>query len=113
MIHLHGTATEIGDIAESVSTAKIFGADVPVTALKSYFGHTLGAAGALECWASLNFLREGWLAPIRSLSKIDPRCGELDYVMTSPRALYADYAMINNFAFGGVNSSIVVKKWNN
>ena len=55
-ISAHGTATDRGDIAESQATAAVFGARTPTSSLKSYFGHTLGACGALEAWMSLKMI---------------------------------------------------------
>lgn len=60
-INAHGTATERGDIAESQATATVFGNRTPISSLKSYFGHTLGACGALEAWMSLEMMRLGAL----------------------------------------------------
>lgn len=74
-ISAHGTATDRGDMAESLATATIYGDNVPLSSLKSYFGHTLGACGALEAWMSLQMMREGWFAPTLNLNKPDPNCG--------------------------------------
>jgi 3-oxoacyl-[acyl-carrier-protein] synthase II len=62
-VNAHGTGTEVGDIAESEATLRVFGRRVPVSTLKGHTGHTLGACGALEAWISLEMLREGWVAP--------------------------------------------------
>ena len=106
-INAHGTATELGDIAESQATHDVFGSDVPISSLKSYLGHTLGACGSLEAWMTLEMLREQWVAPTVNLTTVDSRCAPLDYVRATPRALTADRFMTNNFAFGGVNTSLV------
>jgi 3-oxoacyl-[acyl-carrier-protein] synthase II len=106
----HGTATEWGDIAETVATAAVLGARVPIHSLKSYFGHTLGACGAMEAWLGIEMMREGWLAPTANLATIDVRCAELDYVMGQPRRLEFEYFMSNNFAFGGINTSLVFRR---
>lgn len=68
-ISAHGTATDRGDIAESQASAAVFGDRVPISSLKSYFGHTLGACGALEAWMSLHMMREGWFAPTLNLRR--------------------------------------------
>jgi len=107
----HGTATEHGDIAESQATAGLFGARMPISSQKSYLGHTLGACGALEAWFTIGFLRGGWYAPTINLDHVDPRCGELDYITGSGREIATEYAMSNNFAFGGVNTSLVLRRW--
>ena len=84
---------------------------MPVSSLKSYFGHTLGACGALEAWMSLQMMREGWFAPTLNLTQPDEQCGALDYIMGEARQIDCDYLQSNNFAFGGINTSIIIKRW--
>jgi 3-oxoacyl-[acyl-carrier-protein] synthase II len=107
----HGTATEQGDIAESRATATLFGARMPISSQKSYLGHTLGACGALEAWFSIEMMKAGWFAPTINLDNLDPRCGELDYITGEGRALAVEHVMSNNFAFGGVNTSLIFSRW--
>jgi len=106
----HGTATTRGDIAEGQATYAVFGSKTPISSLKSYFGHTLGACGATEAWMSLMMMREGWFAPTVNLNEPDPECGELDFIMHEPRKIDTQYIQTNNFAFGGVNTSLVIKR---
>jgi 3-oxoacyl-[acyl-carrier-protein] synthase II len=106
-VNAHGTATEHGDIAESQATFRIFGQNVPVSSLKGHFGHTLGACGALESWATIQMMHGGWFAPTRNLVTVDERCGDLDYIQHEGRGLDASLAMNNNFAFGGINTSLI------
>ncbi|MDG6896251.1 beta-ketoacyl-ACP synthase [Volucribacter amazonae] len=106
----HGTATEQGDIAETLATADLFG-KIAISSQKSYLGHTLGACGALESWFSIEMMRDNWFAPTLNLDNIDPRCGQLDYIQYEGRNIYTDYVMNNNFAFGGVNTSLIFKRW--
>ena len=106
----HGTATEQGDIAETQATAAVFG-HVPISSQKSYLGHTLGACGSLESWFAVEMMRSGWFAPTLNLDNIDPRCGEADYLTGSGRHIDTEYVMNNNFAFGGVNTSLIFKRW--
>ena len=110
-INAHGTATDTGDVAESHATAALFGNRTPVSSLKSYMGHTLGACGALEAWMTIQFMNEGWAAPTLNLERVDPRCAELDYIRGGPREIAARYVMTNNFAFGGINTSLIFKRW--
>ena len=110
-VNAHATATEAGDIAESHATAGALGARVPISSLKGALGHTLGACGALEAWLTIEMQREGWFAPTLNLARVDERCATLDYLMGAPRALACEYAMSNNFAFGGVNTSLVFRRW--
>ena len=106
----HGTATEWGDIAESAATAGVLGPRVPIHSLKGHFGHSLGACGAIEAWLGIEMMREGLFWPTANLARIDPRCAELDNMMGSARALEVEYLMSNNFAFGGINTSIIFRK---
>ena len=110
-INAHGTATDHGDIAETQATRAVFGAQTPISSLKSYTGHTLGACGALEAWASINMMREGWFAPTINLDEVDERCAELDYITGVGRTLETDVVMSNNFAFGGINTSLIFRRW--
>lgn len=112
-INAHGTATDRGDVAESFATHNVFGGRVPISSLKSYFGHTLGACGSLEAWLSIEMMRENWFAPTIHLDHPDPACAELDYLMSNGRSLETEYIMSNNFAFGGINTSLIFKRWEN
>lgn len=106
----HGTATKAGDIAETAATRTVFNRAVPISSLKSYTGHTLGACGAIEAALTVKSLVAGWYPPTLNLRHPDPDCAELDYISGEGRALDAEYAMTNNFAFGGVNTSLVFRR---
>ena len=110
-VNAHGTATEHGDIAESAATQAVFGERMPISSLKSFMGHTLGACGALEAWMSIEMMREGWFAPTANLATVDERCARLDYIRGGVRALQTDIIMSNNFAFGGINTSLIFRRW--
>jgi 3-oxoacyl-[acyl-carrier-protein] synthase II len=110
-VNAHATGTETGDIAESRACHRVFGEGTPVSSLKGHIGHTLGASGALEAWISIEMMREGWFAPTRNLDAVDERCAPLDYVRDEPRPLRTDFIMSNNFAFGGINTSLVFRRW--
>ena len=109
-VNAHGTGTQHGDVAETAATNAVFGARMPISSLKSYMGHTLGACGALEALISIRMMREGWFAPTINLDEIDPECGELDYIRGDGRRLDCEYVMSNNFAFGGINTSLIFKR---
>lgn len=111
-INMHGTGTIHGDIAESNATESVFGSSTPVSSLKSYVGHTLGACGALESIWSIQMMNDGWFAPTLNLNNPDENCGKLDYIMGNGRNIDATYVMNNNFAFGGINTSLIFKKIN-
>lgn len=110
-VNAHGTATQQGDLAETQATHALFGSRMSISSLKSYMGHTLGACGALEAWFSIEMMREGWFAPTLNLIDVDPECGELDYIRGEGRRLECEYVMSNNFAFGGINTSLIFKRW--
>jgi len=106
----HGTATKAGDLAETAATRAAFGRAVPISSLKSYVGHTLGACGALEAAMLVKSLETGWYPPTLNLDTPDPACAELDYIMGEGRTIATDCAMSNNFAFGGVNTSLIFRR---
>ena len=110
-VNAHGTATEQGDLAESQATSEVLGPHMPFSSLKSYMGHTLGACGALEAWMTIEMMREGWFAPTLNLEEVDPRCGALDYIAGQGRLIETDIVMTNNFAFGGINTSLIFRRW--
>ncbi len=110
-VNAHGTATDLGDIAEGTATAAVFGAAKPlVSTIKGYTGHTLGACGAIEAALTIEMLRHGWFAPNLNLENTDPRCGEHDFITGAGRAAETEFAMSDNFAFGGVNTSLVFRR---
>ena len=109
-INGHGTSTSQGDIAESNATQEVFGSSTPISSLKSYIGHTLGACGAIEAIASIEMLNNNWYHPTLNLKNIDPNCGNLDYIIDEGREMDNQYIMSNNFAFGGINTSLIFKK---
>ncbi len=109
-VNAHATATEVGDIAESYATATCFNRPIPISSLKSYMGHTFGACGAIEAWLCIHMMHEDWFAPTINLERVDPRCAPLDY-LTDVRPCRPAHFMSNNFAFGGVNTSLIIKRW--
>jgi 3-oxoacyl-[acyl-carrier-protein] synthase II len=110
-VNAHGTATDLGDIAEGTATASVFGDAKPlVSTIKSYTGHTLGACGAIEAILTIEMLRHGWFAPNLNLDDPDPRCGDLAFVRGAGEARDVAFAMSDNFAFGGVNTSLIFKR---
>lgn len=106
----HGTATTQGDIAETTATAAAFKRPVPISSMKSYIGHSLGACGAIEAAMTIEMLNSDWYMPTLNLKNVDSACGELDYIINEGRVIRGEYAMSNNFAFGGVNTSLIFKR---
>lgn len=109
-INTHGTATIAGDICETNATYDVFQRAVPVSTVKNYIGHTLGACGSIEAWLTINMMNEGWYMPNINLKNIDPKCAPLDYITGTGREIDTEYVMTNNFAFGGINSSLIFKR---
>lgn len=109
-INAHGTGTITGDIRETQATFNVFGNKVPISSLKSYTGHTLGACGAIEAIMSIEMMNNNWFCPTLNLKNIDKKCENLDYIMSKPRIIEAEYIMSNNFAFGGINTSLIFKR---
>jgi 3-oxoacyl-[acyl-carrier-protein] synthase II len=109
----HGTATVAGDVVESQATREVYGDQVPFHTLKGHFGHSLGACGGIEAWLGVEMLRAGWIAPIANFRERDTRCSQLDFVGEGGRDVSgAEYFVSNNFAFGGVNTSLVFARTN-
>ncbi len=109
-INAHATATEQGDIAESEAIFRIFGELVPVSSLKGHMGHTMAASGSLELIAALEMMKRGCLVPTLNLEEVDPACRPLNYLRLVEE-IEIDTFIKNSFAFGGVNSSVVVRRY--
>lgn len=109
-VNAHGTSTDLGDVAESRATAEVFRPTLPISSLKSYIGHTLGACGAIEAWWTIEMMKRNWYAPTLNLETVDPACAPLDYIAGNARAIDTEYVMTNNFAFGGINTSLIFKR---
>ena len=111
-INSHGTATELGDIAETKAVKSVFGENaynIPINSTKSMIGHLLGAAGAAEIAATVLQMNRGKLHPTVNLDTPDPQC-DLDYVPNKARVADIRCAISNSFGFGGHNISILLKK---
>ena len=109
-VNAHGTGTVNGDIAESLAAETVFGQNIPISTIKSYTGHTLGACGAIEAILSIEMMNNKWFAPTLNLNELDENCGQLDYIIKEGRIIDTEYVMTNNFAFGGINTSIILKR---
>ncbi len=108
-VNAHGTGTELGDIAETTATHQLLGGKVPFSSTKGATGHTLGACGSIEVALCLAMMRDGFLPPTRNLDEVDPRCAPLDYVRGACREARPRTIMTNNFAFGGINTSLLLR----
>lgn len=112
LVNGHGTATDHGDLAETLATRAVFNRDIPLHTLKGHFGHSLGACGAIEAWLGIEMMREGRFVATANLEQVDPQCGKLDYITGSARHMDATHIMSNNFAFGGINTSLILRNAN-
>jgi len=107
-VNAHATATELGDIAECEAISSVFGDKTPVSSLKGHLGHTMAASGTLELAACIEMMRRDLLVPTHNLEEVDPRCaGVLHLRDVTDRKVRT--VLKNNFALGGVNSSIILR----
>jgi nodulation protein E len=111
-INAHGTGTAANDIAETSAIRSVFASHadrLPVSSTKSMHGHTLGAAAAIECVATVLALRDGVLPPTANFSETDPQC-DLDVIPNQARRAQVEYALSNSFAFGGLNAVLALRR---
>ena len=111
-INAHGTGTAANDKSEAAAIRAVFGAhadSLPVSSTKSMHGHLLGAAGALECLATVLALRDGALPPPANFNEHDPEC-ELDVIPNQAREVQVEWALSNSFAFGGLNAVLALRR---
>ncbi len=109
-INAHATGTTLGDIAESRATMEVLGGRIAVSSTKGHTAHTLGACGAIEAAFCMAMIRDGFVPPTRNLETVDPRCSPLNYLKGETRSAKLDAVMSNNFAFGGINTSLIIRR---
>jgi 3-oxoacyl-[acyl-carrier-protein] synthase II len=112
-INAHGTSTMANDETETVAIKKLFGRrakEIMISANKSMIGHMWGAAGAVEGIFTAKTLQEGLIPPTINLDEPDPKC-DLDYVPHQARRSNIRFALSNSFGFGGINASLVFKRF--
>ena len=114
-INTHGTSTGLGDVAESMAVARVFGDKVQnphllVSSTKSMHGHMLGATGAIEAIACIKTITDGIVPPTINLENQDEKVANLDYVPNKARKSEVNIALSNSFGFGGQNATIILKK---
>ena len=109
-VNAHGTATEAGDIAESLATEQVLGSAIPISSTKGHTGHTLGACGSVEAIFCIAAMTDGFVPQTRNLEEVDPRCAPLEFVRDQPREADVGTVMTNNFAFGGINTSLIFRR---
>lgn len=108
-INAHATGTIQGDREETKAIKEVLGDSIPVSSLKGYIGHTLGASGSLELIVSLVMMEKGIIYPTLNLDNVSPDCQGINHVMET---VSKDISIMvkNCFAFGGINSVLVCKK---
>ena len=109
-VNAHATSTFIGDIVESKAIYKIFKDKVPVSSIKGQVGHTLGACGAIESVAAISSILLNKLPSNINIDALDEECAPLDYIK-NVREKEVNIVLKNNFAFGGINTSLIFKKY--
>jgi 3-oxoacyl-[acyl-carrier-protein] synthase II len=110
LISAHATATKMGDVIEAQAIGGVYGNHPHVTALKSYMGHTMASCGVIETILLIYMMAEGWIAPTLNLDDVDERCAMIRHVR-KPVEEKVRIAAIQNFAFGGVNTNLLIKKF--
>jgi 3-oxoacyl-[acyl-carrier-protein] synthase II len=109
-VNAHGSSTPLNDAVESLAIRTVLGdraREVPVSSTKPYYGHALGASGAIEAALCSLALRDGWIPPTLNLDDPDEGC-DLDYVPGQGRQVALRHALSNSFGFGGINASLVL-----
>jgi 3-oxoacyl-[acyl-carrier-protein] synthase II len=112
-INAHGTSTPLNDKTETLAIKRLFSEyayRLPISSNKSMIGHLLGAAGACEAIFTLLSIKDGFIPPTINYEEKDPDC-DLDYVPNEGRSAEIRYALSSSYGFGGVNASIVLKRW--
>ena len=109
-VNAHATATIQGDVAESEAIYNLFGGRTPVSSLKGHLGHALAASGALEMIAVVEMQNRGCLIPTLNLDNIDESCANIRHVQAM-EASNLKTTIKNNFALGGVNSSLILRRY--
>ncbi|QTD31878.1 beta-ketoacyl-ACP synthase II [Pseudomonas fluorescens] len=112
-LNAHATSTPVGDLGELAAIKSVFGAQnsIAVTSTKSATGHLLGAAGGLEAIFTLLAIRDQIVPPTLNLESPDPASEGVDIVHGQARSMPIEYALSNGFGFGGVNASVLFKRW--
>jgi len=110
-VNAHGSSTQLNDPTEAVAIRQVFGRHaerIPLSGTKGYFGHALGASGAIEAAICALASRRGWLPPSVNLQNPDPTC-ELNYVPDGGTTLAPEFLLSNSFGFGGINAALIFR----
>jgi 3-oxoacyl-(acyl-carrier-protein) synthase len=111
-VNAHGSSTPLNDPTETLAVKQVLGEHaykIPVSGTKGYYGHALGASGAIEAAICALALDRRWLPPTVNLSAPDPAC-DLDYITGTGRDVEAETILTNSFGFGGINACLVMRR---
>ena len=111
-INAHGSSTPLNDSTETASIKQVFGDHayrLAFSGTKGYYGHALGASGAIEAAICALASRRAWVPPTVNLDSPDPAC-DLDHVTGPGRHLTPDYLLSNSFGFGGINAALLFQR---
>jgi 3-oxoacyl-[acyl-carrier-protein] synthase II len=111
-VNAHGSSTPLNDTTETLALKQVLGEHayrIPVSGTKGYYGHALGASGAIEAAICALALTNGWVPPTVNLDEPDAAC-DLDYVPRTGRPVRAEHLLSNSFGFGGINASLVMRR---
>jgi 3-oxoacyl-[acyl-carrier-protein] synthase II len=111
-VNAHGSSTPLNDPTETSAIKQVFGEHayrVPISGTKGYYGHALGASGAIEAAVCALSLTHEWLPPTINLEEPDGAC-DLDYIPGTGRSRRVDHVLSNSFGFGGINASLVFRR---
>jgi len=110
-INAHGSSTPLNDPTETLAIRQVFGEHayrIPVSSTKGYYGHALGASGAIETAIAALALQRSWVPPTLNLENPDTEC-DLDYVPKTGREMPLQTVLTNSFGFGGINASLLLR----
>lgn len=111
-VNAHGSSTPLNDPTETIAIKQVMGdhaRKIPISGTKGYYGHALGASGAIEAAICAMALREGWLPPTVNLKEADEAC-DLDYMPGTGRKAQVEHLISNSFGFGGINAALVMRR---
>jgi 3-oxoacyl-[acyl-carrier-protein] synthase II len=111
-VNAHGSSTPLNDPTETAAIKRVFGDAayrLPVSSTKGYYGHALGASGAIESAICALSIEHEWLPPTVNLAQPDAEC-DLDYIPASGRSARVEHILTNSFGFGGINAALVMRR---
>jgi 3-oxoacyl-[acyl-carrier-protein] synthase II len=111
-VNAHGSSTPLNDTTETLAIKRVFGDHayrLAVSGTKGYYGHALGASGAIEAAICALALQHDWLPPTVNLSNPDDGC-DLDYIAQAGRPARVEHILSNSFGFGGINAALVLRR---